>query len=67
MASISDINPILASALSSGFALSFAWGLAIHTRRQEIRLEAVGLGQPPVAKPGYKVIPPSTNKVVPVT
>ncbi|MDQ2867319.1 MAG: hypothetical protein M3R59_02750 [Verrucomicrobiota bacterium] len=62
MASISDINPILASAISSGLALSFAWGLDVCARKKELRLDEAVQARPPVAQ--YAATAPSTNKVV---
>ena len=50
--------------------VSTQWLLAYTLNRRTGRLltgEPARIPQPPVANPGYKVIPPSTNNVAPVT
>ncbi len=47
--------------------VSTQWAFAYATHQRANRLIIARGDQPPVAKPGYSVIPPSTNSVVPVT
>ena len=47
--------------------VSTQWAFAYATNQRADRLIIARNDHPPVAKPGYNVIPPSTNSVAPVT